>query len=330
MDGLIWLRAQWDRAAGWSLIGLGAIFVLIGTTQVREATDLADQLSFLMSGSVGGLVAGAAGGALLISAGLHDEWRVIHRVQHSLGTDLGVSPAGEPEAVHRLSWRWLRAEWDRSLGWALCVAAVVVLAVSIPALAATPWGAEQVAYLISGGLGALLMLLLGTALRLVADLRDTAYKLHLLGGGAPAASPFRRAMLLSGVVAAIGAVAFGLGWWKAADTLLFREALDGLVLAAAGLMLAAAALAGAGIAIRRCISGPLASLARTVAPETPLVAESVETGLREGLWTTEGLRRFHRSSCPVLLSARTAPRSVSPSEMAALLPCGICDAGVTR
>ncbi|HVW33781.1 MAG TPA: hypothetical protein VHL53_14685 [Acidimicrobiia bacterium] len=81
MDVMIWLRANWDRALGWALVTAGVIALLIGGRHVADARYLADQLSYLMSAGVGGLACIALGAGLLITAGLHDEWRKLDGIE---------------------------------------------------------------------------------------------------------------------------------------------------------------------------------------------------------------------------------------------------------
>src|SRR5205807_1318949 len=82
-----------------------------------------------------GLVAGVAGGALLVSAGLHDEWRLLARIEAGrVGDD--ASPVARPDGRRGLG-GWARAEWDRALGWGLCGGAAVLLAATYPPVAAS-------------------------------------------------------------------------------------------------------------------------------------------------------------------------------------------------
>jgi hypothetical protein len=89
MDGKSWLRAEWDRVAGYCLIALGALLLVLGYAGVSGSPYVAEGLSYIMSGGVGGLFLLGAGATLLISADLHDEWRKLDRVEAALR-------AGEP------------------------------------------------------------------------------------------------------------------------------------------------------------------------------------------------------------------------------------------
>ncbi len=89
MDGKSWLRAEWDRVAGYILIALGALLLVLGYAGVSGSPYVAEGLSYIMSGGIGGLFMLGAGATLLISADLHDEWRKLDRVEEALR-------AGEP------------------------------------------------------------------------------------------------------------------------------------------------------------------------------------------------------------------------------------------
>jgi hypothetical protein len=84
MDGLICLRALWDRIAAWAFILGGGLLVLDAGQHVRDAVYVANSFSFLTSGGLGGLAAVAVGSTLLVSAGFHDEWRKLDRIEAAL------------------------------------------------------------------------------------------------------------------------------------------------------------------------------------------------------------------------------------------------------
>jgi hypothetical protein len=84
MDLKTWLRAEWDRVAGYTLIGLGALCLLLGYVGVSDSPYVAEGLSYVMSGGIGGLFLLGAGATLLITADLHDGWRKLDRVEQAL------------------------------------------------------------------------------------------------------------------------------------------------------------------------------------------------------------------------------------------------------
>jgi hypothetical protein len=72
---------------------------------------------------------------------------------------------------------WVKAEKDRVGGWACIAIGAVLLFVGYQGVADSPFVAEELAYIASGGLGGLFFLGLGATLLLSADLRDEWRKL---------------------------------------------------------------------------------------------------------------------------------------------------------
>jgi hypothetical protein len=84
VDFRSWLRSEWDRVLGFGLIGLGALFVVLAWFGVSDSPYLAEQLSFITSGGVGGLFMLGAGATLLHAADVHDEWARLDRLEQAL------------------------------------------------------------------------------------------------------------------------------------------------------------------------------------------------------------------------------------------------------
>jgi hypothetical protein len=75
---------------------------------------------------------------------------------------------------------WLRAQWDRVGAWVLIVLGSVVLLVGWVGVSRSEYPAQQLPYLLSGGVGGLFFLGLGVAMWLSADLRDEWRKLDTI------------------------------------------------------------------------------------------------------------------------------------------------------
>lgn len=73
--------------------------------------------------------------------------------------------------------RWLRAEWDRVSGFGLVGLGAALLLLGYRGVSGSPYVAEQLAYIISGGVGGLFMLGCGATLLVSADLHDEWRKL---------------------------------------------------------------------------------------------------------------------------------------------------------
>ena len=87
MDFRRWLRMEWDRILGFGMIGLGAVLVVMAYFGVSDSPYLAQQLSFITSGGIGGLFLLGTGATLLHVADVHDEWRKLDRIEQALRGD---------------------------------------------------------------------------------------------------------------------------------------------------------------------------------------------------------------------------------------------------
>jgi hypothetical protein len=241
----------------------------------------------------------------------------------------------------------VRAEWERTLAWTLAVAAAVLLYVGYRNVAASPFAAEEVAHLITGGVGALVLLVAAVGLLLVADLRDEADKLDRIyarlgrsvsvsagaAGSEPAASggpadagaasrPARGVRLVCTAAVVLGLVILAAGWARAAGTADFDRSLTGLAAAVLGFALVTAGIAVRSLAARRLVRrriGALLAAGSRSAPSRAAVVAAADG--RE--WTADGLTRFHLRSCPALVSAPGVARLVDGAA-ARLEPCLIC------
>jgi hypothetical protein len=78
------LRAEWDRLVAYLLIAVGATLVVVAWIGVSSTPFVADQLSYVASGGIGGLFLLALGLALMMSADHHDEWRKLDAIEDAL------------------------------------------------------------------------------------------------------------------------------------------------------------------------------------------------------------------------------------------------------
>lgn len=84
MDLKRFLRAEWDRVAGYALLFAGAVALVFGFVGVRTAADVIDEISYLVTGGIGAIFLLGVGATLLLSADLHDDFRKLHRVEEKL------------------------------------------------------------------------------------------------------------------------------------------------------------------------------------------------------------------------------------------------------
>ena len=73
--------------------------------------------------------------------------------------------------------RWLRSEWDRVLGFGLIGLGAVFVVIAWFGVSDSPYLAQQLAFITSGGIGGLFLLGAGATLLHVADVHDEWRKL---------------------------------------------------------------------------------------------------------------------------------------------------------
>lgn len=84
MDLKRFLRAEWDRVAGYAFVLAGAVALVFGFVGVRTAADVIDEISYLVTGGIGAIFLLGVGATLLLSADLHDDFRKLDRVETKL------------------------------------------------------------------------------------------------------------------------------------------------------------------------------------------------------------------------------------------------------
>ena len=84
MDVMRVVRTQWDRALGIAGVVAGAAVLVIGYFGVSGTSYPAEQLPYLISGGVVGVLLVAVGGTLWLSADLRDEWLVLADLREEL------------------------------------------------------------------------------------------------------------------------------------------------------------------------------------------------------------------------------------------------------
>ena len=100
MDLKTWLRAQWDRVLGALGVGVGILALALGYRGVADTPFPAEQIPYVVSGAVLGIVLIGIGLTSWLSADLRDEWRKLDRIERLLERGQGdastPNPSGEP------------------------------------------------------------------------------------------------------------------------------------------------------------------------------------------------------------------------------------------
>jgi hypothetical protein len=98
ISALTWLRAQWDRVAGYACIATGAGCMIVGAVQISRSPSILSQLSYIGSAALIGLFLTIVGVGLLVTADLHDEWRKLDRIEAAIRAT-GPSPVAPATSV---------------------------------------------------------------------------------------------------------------------------------------------------------------------------------------------------------------------------------------
>ncbi len=93
------LRAEWDRVAGYGCIVAGVVLLTAGIFGVRSAADVIDEISYLVTGGIGSIFLLGVGATLLLSADIHDDFRKLHRVEQKLDRVERLLLAQHPELL---------------------------------------------------------------------------------------------------------------------------------------------------------------------------------------------------------------------------------------
>ena len=93
------LRAEWDRLAGYGCVAAGVVLLVAGFVGVRTSADVIDEISYLVTGGIGSIFLLGVGATLLLSADLHDDFRKLHRVEEKLDRVERLLLAQHPDLV---------------------------------------------------------------------------------------------------------------------------------------------------------------------------------------------------------------------------------------
>jgi hypothetical protein len=235
----------------------------------------------------------------------------------------------------------LRMSWDWIAGYALLGLAAVLLTVTWVAASGSRFISDQLSYIVSGGLGGLVLLGLAAVLIVTAGLSDEWRKLNRIEAaltGPPAEAPtdasalVRRTRIVAGLGLALAVAFLVPAWVKVSGDADPKPGLGAATWAVVGLVIGGLIAALATLRVQRLIQ---ARKRRLFAPFTPALAEDSGAALAEVRSVPAGglvliapeLTRFHRPGCPAVEGIATngvAMRSIPPT----LEPCDLCEADV--
>lgn len=92
------IKQQWDRALALLAAAVGALALVLGWVGVSGVSLVTQQIPYLISGAVVGLVAFGVASTLWISADLRDEWAKLDDIYRAV-TDLPAAAVDGPGAV---------------------------------------------------------------------------------------------------------------------------------------------------------------------------------------------------------------------------------------
>ena len=91
------LRTNLDRAVAAVLVFLGGVLLVLGWIGVSGHALAPEQIPYLISGGLGGVLLGAIGCTVWLSADLQDEWRRLDSLEDRLA-ELVQTQQGDPGA----------------------------------------------------------------------------------------------------------------------------------------------------------------------------------------------------------------------------------------
>ena len=288
MDLMTWLRAEWDRVLGFTLIALGAILLVIGYLGVSDSPYVAEQLSYIASGGLGGLFLLGAGATLLILADLHDEWRKLDRVEAILSGQIPFPTQAQSNGQA-----------------AAPVPAPAPASLEVVAAPVTAPAANAPALMLNGS--------------------QDPIQAGPAPAGPTAAAILRKERFSLGIGLLLAvAVLFG-SWARASSVDQPKQAIAAVAVAIFGLVLVALGAVGSTLTVKRHVQLRKAEVfSAFLAPDVAATAAS-PVAPAGSLVTSPGLTRYHRAGCPSVagLPVRAVERRNLPSGLAA---CHLCEA----
>jgi hypothetical protein len=84
MDFLRWCRNQWERSIALAVVVFGLVAFFLGWLGQRDKGLVTEQIPYVVSGAMFGMLLIVIGATVWLSADLHDEWVKLDRVEDAL------------------------------------------------------------------------------------------------------------------------------------------------------------------------------------------------------------------------------------------------------
>src|ERR1044071_7962989 len=84
MDLLRWCRNEWERTSAVLLIGTGLVVFVLGWLGQQDKSLVTEQIPYVVSGAMFGLLLVILGATIWLSAELRDEWVKLDRLEEAV------------------------------------------------------------------------------------------------------------------------------------------------------------------------------------------------------------------------------------------------------
>jgi hypothetical protein len=84
MDLLRWCRNEWERTSAIVLIGVGLVVFVLGWLGQQDKALVTEQIPYVVSGAMFGLLLIILGATVWLSADLRDEWIKLDRLEEAV------------------------------------------------------------------------------------------------------------------------------------------------------------------------------------------------------------------------------------------------------
>jgi hypothetical protein len=110
MNLLRWCRNEWERTSAVLLIGTGLVVFLLGWLGQQDKSLVTEQIPYVVSGAMLGLLLIILGATIWLSADLRDEWVKLDRLEEAVTRTAAALEASESTTATPGAHRTLNAE----------------------------------------------------------------------------------------------------------------------------------------------------------------------------------------------------------------------------